>query len=162
MRHPATGRRRAGSSSGSTRHDDAEHPPQSRAHPRWSIRRHQTSATPSRPTPPNWPPLHTSATAAGTLNHDFDVDPHSEHQSRAAAADTIPSIRDSQIPIARAANSSPISRGFLPWRLSDDGPGACRSIDHGPSSETLHKSGHWVVPQRASFEPREGRSKDVS
>src|SRR5881394_2412915 len=30
--------------------------------------------------------------------------------------------RADQIPIALAAPQRPISRGFLPWRLSDDGP----------------------------------------
>jgi hypothetical protein len=29
-----------------------------------------------------------------------------------------------EIPIGRAAALRPTSRGFLPWRLSDDGPGA--------------------------------------
>jgi hypothetical protein len=28
-----------------------------------------------------------------------------------------------EIPIERAASLRPTSRGFLPWRLSDDGPG---------------------------------------
>src|SRR5262249_4729253 len=33
------------------------------------------------------------------------------------------------------------SRGFLPWRLSDDGPGASGNVATGPSSETLHING---------------------
>jgi hypothetical protein len=43
-----------------------------------------------------------------------------------------------EIPIERAAPLRPTSRGFLPWRLSDDGPGARGWIPMGPSSETLH------------------------
>jgi len=36
-----------------------------------------------------------------------------------------------EIPIERAAPLRPTSRGFLPWRLSDDGPGACRIVAMG-------------------------------
>ena len=39
--------------------------------------------------------------------------------------------RDAQIPIALMAPSRAISRGFLPWRLSDDGPGASRVVAMG-------------------------------
>jgi len=40
------------------------------------------------------------------------------------------------------AQSRPqISRGFLPWRLSDDGPRASGMVQRGPSSETLHNTG---------------------
>ena len=41
------------------------------------------------------------------------------------------------------------SRGFLPWRLSDDGPGASRNRRDGPSSETLHISGREQMQQGA-------------
>ena len=38
-------------------------------------------------------------------------------------------FRVTQIPIAeRAAPSAHFTRGFVPWRLSDDGPGASRTI----------------------------------
>jgi hypothetical protein len=30
----------------------------------------------------------------------------------------------------------------LPWRLSDAGPGACRTVVMGPASETLHMACH--------------------
>jgi hypothetical protein len=50
---------------------------------------------------------------------------------RATAASCRRSLHYSQIPIARHRCSCPISRGFLPWRLSDDGPGACRVAHNG-------------------------------
>jgi len=34
-------------------------------------------------------------------------------------------------------------RGFVLWRLSDDGPDASRINTRRPSSETLHKSTHY-------------------
>ncbi len=40
-------------------------------------------------------------------------------------------IRGDQIPIAIAARSRSTSRGFLPWRLSDDGPGTRRIVVMG-------------------------------
>jgi hypothetical protein len=40
-----------------------------------------------------------------------------------------------------AAQSEPTFRGFLPWRLSDDGAG-CSWHSDGPSFETLHKRRH--------------------
>jgi hypothetical protein len=46
-----------------------------------------------------------------------------------------------EIPIEPAAAFRPTSRGFLPCRLSDDGPGARHRLVIGPSSETLHNSG---------------------
>jgi hypothetical protein len=36
-------------------------------------------------------------------------------------------------------------RGFLPWTLSDDGPGAFPRCSNGPSSETLHTNGPCAV-----------------
>jgi hypothetical protein len=33
-------------------------------------------------------------------------------------------VGPSQIPIAPAEPGAPLPRAFLPWRLSDDGPGA--------------------------------------
>ena len=43
-----------------------------------------------------------------------------------------PTLRVTQIPIAASRHfPRTISRGFVPWRLSDDGPGARRSISIG-------------------------------
>src|SRR5882672_5827767 len=48
--------------------------------------------------------------------------------------------RDSrQIPIASDAPPRHTSRGFLPWRFADAGPGARRSTFMGPASANLHK-----------------------
>jgi hypothetical protein len=41
----------------------------------------------------------------------------------------------------------------LPWRLSDPGPGVCRTLRHGPASETLHKSSHRGSWWRTAVEP---------
>ncbi|HZA00802.1 MAG TPA: hypothetical protein VE665_00825, partial [Hyphomicrobiaceae bacterium] len=41
------------------------------------------------------------------------------------------STRGAQIPIALMAPSRPTDRGFLPWRVSDDGPGASRVVAMG-------------------------------
>ena len=46
--------------------------------------------------------------------------------------------RRGQFPITPAEPSLLTSRGFLPWRLSDTGPGVRRTLRHGPASETLH------------------------
>ena len=73
----------------------------------------------------------TYATAQCTFNHRCDGDPDLQHRLRGAAADTNRTARSSQIPIARASLSRTTSRGFLPWRLSDDGPGARGSVSHG-------------------------------
>jgi hypothetical protein len=40
-------------------------------------------------------------------------------------------VRDHEIPIALAAPACPTTRGFLPWRLSDAGPGACLTVAMG-------------------------------
>ncbi|HUJ83933.1 MAG TPA: hypothetical protein VLW83_18765, partial [Candidatus Acidoferrales bacterium] len=41
-------------------------------------------------------------------------------------------FRLTQIPIAeRTAPSVHFTRGFVPWRLSDDGPGASRTVSMG-------------------------------
>jgi hypothetical protein len=56
---------------------------------------------------------------------------------------------------ADGGEPSRTSRGFLPWRLSDDGPGASCTVREGPSSETLHNSGLMHRSKRlALFDPR--------
>ena len=46
------------------------------------------------------------------------------HGIRSSARTHVQRPRRSQIPIEQAASSRLTHRGFLPWRLSDDGPGA--------------------------------------
>src|SRR4029077_8391279 len=48
------------------------------------------------------------------------------------------------IPIASDAPPRPVSRGFLPWRFADAGPGARGTSFMGPASENLHNSGSRV------------------
>jgi hypothetical protein len=55
-------------------------------------------------------------------------------------------FRVAQIPIAeRAAPSAHFTRGFVPWRLSDDGPGASRTVSmaviRNPSQKQKKQSG---------------------
>src|SRR6266446_8503953 len=50
-------------------------------------------------------------------------------------------LHHGQIAIARGTFRTSTPRGFLPWTLSDDGPGAFPRCRNRPSSETLHRSG---------------------
>jgi hypothetical protein len=49
------------------------------------------------------------------------------------------------IPIASDAPPRPVSRGFLPWRFADAGPGARGTSFMGPASENLHMCGRLRV-----------------
>ena len=55
------------------------------------------------------------------------------HQHKRPELDPINATRArrGQIPIAPAAPSLLTSRGFIPWRLSDTGPGVCRTVALG-------------------------------
>jgi hypothetical protein len=72
-----------------------------------------------------------------TANHKSAFTPRSnpysnnQHSCLATAPDCTHSVLYSQIPIARHRCSCPISRGFVPWRLSDDGPAAARITHSG-------------------------------
>src|SRR5713101_3718229 len=46
-----------------------------------------------------------------------------------------------EIPIAPDAPHRHTSRGFLPWRFADAGPGVRRATVRGPASENLHMNG---------------------
>jgi hypothetical protein len=48
-------------------------------------------------------------------------------------------LHHGQIAIARGPFRTSTPRGFLPWTVSDDDPGAFPRWRNGPSSETLHK-----------------------
>src|SRR3979490_3228768 len=54
-----------------------------------------------------------------------------------------------QIPIASDAPPRHTSRGFLHWRLSDDGPGASRIVPDGrhPKPFTLPELAHHWLPR---------------
>ena len=73
------------------------------------------------------------------------ADPRSDAFYAATGKYQLPSTADAQavtcsIAIAPDARSHPHPRGFLHWRLSDDGPSARGRVRGGPSSETLHTS----------------------
>ena len=46
-----------------------------------------------------------------------------------------------EIPIAFAAPPCLTSRGFLPWRLSEAGPGACRAVAMGRHPKPFSEAG---------------------
>ena len=129
-RHPAINHRGARSRSGSIRHDHARRPPESRSFVNRSIgrsrasasRAHQIRSSSARSSP---------ASNNNGSNQRPSLNPKRPNRYRATTVDCRRSVRYSQIPIARHRCSGPISRGFLPWRLSDDGPAACRRAHNG-------------------------------
>ena len=58
-----------------------------------------------------------------------------------------------QFPIAPAEPRCPTSRAFLPWRLSDAGPGASGEVPEWPASETRHTNGPRGHARRTSVDP---------
>jgi hypothetical protein len=64
-------------------------------------------------------------------NHRSNLNPKRPSSRRTAAVTCECSGCYSEIPIALHRSPRPISRGFLPWRLSDDGPGAKPLRQHG-------------------------------
>src|SRR5215469_10860140 len=75
-----------------------------------------------------WPP----STATSTINTALCFPEHAS----SLALERIPIVARTflltQIPIAEpAAPSAHFTRGFVPWRLSDDGPGASRTVSMG-------------------------------
>jgi hypothetical protein len=83
-----------------------------------------------------WP----RSTATSTINTFFCFPPGAPLLALKRIAIVARTFRITQITIAeRAAPSEHISRGFVLWRLSDDGPGARRSISIGrhPKPSTI-------------------------
>jgi hypothetical protein len=86
-----------------------------------------------------WP----RATATSTINTCFYFPPGAPLLDLERIAIVARTFRVTKIPIAeRAAPSAHISRGFVPWRLSDDGPSASRTVSMGrhPKPITLPDS----------------------
>ena len=75
-----------------------------------------------------WP----RSTATSTINTCFCFPPVAPSLALERIAIVAHTFRITQIPIAeRAAPSMHFTRGFVPWRLSDDGPGASRTVSMG-------------------------------
>jgi hypothetical protein len=93
----------------------------SRALTIWSIDRNGTSSSRSRPATPNHlsRPIIASAKIASDLCSDTLLD--RQRHGCGAVTTVIRIDQHTQIPIERVA-STPISREFPPWRLSDDAP----------------------------------------
>ena len=128
-RHPDTSHHRTRSSSGSIRHEP-EDSPHRRARANRLIARSRVSVSRAHQTSHHrLPPC--------TANHKCAFTPRSnpysnnQHSCPATAPGCTHSVLYSQIPIARHRCSCPISRGFVPWRLSDDGPAAARITHSG-------------------------------
>jgi len=69
------------------------------------------------------------STATSTINTCFCFPPGAPLLALERIAIVAHIFRVAQIPIAeRAAPSAHFTRGFVPWRLSDDGPGASRTV----------------------------------
>jgi hypothetical protein len=94
------------------------------------FRDRNTTSSRSRPATSHRPshPLIVSAECASGLHSNARL--HHQPHICGPVTNVIRIDQHTQIPIEPAA-SAPISRGFLPWRLSDDGPGASRIISMG-------------------------------
>ena len=75
--------------------------------------------------------------------------PASPHRQPSLLCTALPAsieqpVRDAEIPIALAAPTCLTTRGFLPWRLSDAGPGACLTVAMGrhPKPFTENEPAH--------------------
>jgi hypothetical protein len=68
------------------------------------------------------------------------------------------SLHHGQIAIARGTFRTSTPRGFLPWTLSDDDPGAFPRCRNGPSSETLHRSRHPAPSHTGQRQTLSGKS----
>lgn len=129
-RRPDTSHHRTRSPSGSTRHDQPEHSPHRRARANRFMARSRVSASRAHQIQSN-PARSSAASNNNAHNQRSNLNPKLPSCCRATAASCGHSVHYSQIPIAGTAARAPISRGFLPWRLSDDGPAACRGAHNG-------------------------------
>jgi len=83
---------------------------------------------PSVKTNQRWP----RSTPTSTINTCFCLPPDAPLLALKPIAILAHTFRVTQIPIAEpAAPSAHFTRGFVPWRLSDDGPGASRTVSMG-------------------------------
>ena len=89
-----------------------------------------TTVLPGAIGPPNSPPLRTLTKEP--------INPPRQHTASA------------EIPIASDAPPRPTSRGFLPWRFADAGPGVRRATIMGPPSANLHTSSHSITAHDAN------------
>src|ERR1700758_1626846 len=110
----------------SIRHDHAQRSPENPAYANWRIGQSRVTAPRICQTIKNQP-RRTVSSNKDAPNQRFGLKPTRQNCCPLAAAGCGLSVRRHQIPIA-APQPCPISRGFLLWRLSDDGPGACRSV----------------------------------
>jgi hypothetical protein len=113
----------------SIRHDHAQRSPENPAYANWRIGQSRVTAPRIYQTIKNQP-RRTVSSNKDAPNQRFGLKPTRQNCCPLAAAGCGLSVHRHQIPIA-APQPCPISRGFLLWRLSDDGPGACRSVHEG-------------------------------
>jgi hypothetical protein len=84
-----------------------------------------------------------SASAQCALGDRSNLNPDKHLVRSAAAPDIFQSDRSSEIPIA-APPTCQISRGFLPWRLSHDGPGVRLHSKHGAVIRNPSQQRKWA------------------
>ena len=136
-RHPDTSHLRARSPSGSTRHDQAEYSPETRARANRSIAGSRLSASHAHQTPPNHPPRRTASRKCA-FSRRSNPNSNNQHDRPATAPSCTRSIRYSQIPIARHRPQSPA--GSFPGGFRTTAPAPAAAPTMGPSSETHHRS----------------------
>ena len=90
--------------------------------------------------------------------------PASPHRQPSLLCTALPAsieqpVRDAEIPIALAAPTCLTTRGFLPWRLSDAGPGACLTVAMGRHPKPFTQlTVRWAAVWQESIESgRKGR-----
>jgi hypothetical protein len=140
-RHPAINPRGARSRSGSIRHDHARRPPESRSFVNRSIgrsrasasRAHQIRSSSARSSP---------ASNNNGSNRRPSLNPKRPNRYRATTVGCRRSVRNSQIPIARHRCSGQSPAGSFLGGFRTTAPLPVASPTMGPSSETLHRSGH--------------------
>src|SRR6516165_7287231 len=105
---------------------------------------------PSVKTNQRWP----RSTPTSTINTCFCLPPDAPLLALKPIAILAHTFRVTQIPIAEpAAPSAHFTRGFVPWRLSDDGPGASRTASMGRRGGIALDGSRWVSRRPRYFLP---------
>ncbi len=155
MQRHSIGRPLQRASSGSTPHDRVTIP-QICSSPSLAFDRPRQSALRHPAVASNRPANHSDRREPPLIQRPF----HRRQTCWSASTPFTHLIRGTQIPIAHAAPPTCPSRGFLPWRFADAGPGVRRATIMGPASENLHKRRHRDC--RASSSSRYGRGNGVA
>ena len=138
-RRPDTSHHRTRSPSGSTRHDEAECSPESRARANRLIARSKVSASRAHQILSN-PAPSSAASNNNAPNHRSNLNPNRPNCRRATAASCRRSVHYSQIPIAGTAARAQYPAGSFPGGFRTTAPVPVAAPTMGPSSETHHNT----------------------